>query len=135
MNIQDQVNTEIQGCRLEELGITAKPIFCHCRVSTNVNDSYVDILPMQCNLKDIPDEATTWIAPAFTVGELGLMLGEENLPCFSKEWDVWLLPSQSKFKGCGLGDMRESVIRAELLIKAIENKLLTPSQCNERLNK
>jgi len=71
--------------------------------------------------------------PAFTLSELGQMLSYENVPYFSTEYDMWMLPKGSKLKGQGLGSINEAVIRAELLIYALENKLLSSETCNERL--
>jgi hypothetical protein len=89
MKVEKQVCTLKQGERLEELGINVKPLFCYCRVSTSVEDSYDDLLPTEWNLEGLPELATTWQAPAFTVSELGKMLGK-GTKAAEVHWQ-WLL--------------------------------------------
>ena len=53
------------------------------------------------------------------------MLHYENLPYFSKEYDMWMLPKESVLNGQGLGSINECEIRAMLLIYVLESELPT----------
>ena len=94
---------------------------CYCPVSMEVVSNDDEFIETKGNY------------PAFTLSELGQMLGYENVPYFSIEYDMWMLPKGSKLKGQGLGSINECIIRAELLIYAIENNLLSVKTCNSRL--
>lgn len=153
MKLHDQVNSFEQGKKLEELGINAKPLFCYCRVSTSVEDGYNDLLPTQWNLEGLPDLATTWQAPAFTVVELGVMLphfdnlsqmgGFVHLTEFDpsiqdgKPWYcVWEYDKDEENAGFGreiIDGETEAQARAEMLIFCLERQLTTPEEVNQRL--
>ena len=68
------------------------------------------------------------------LSELGQMLHYENLPYFSKEYDMWMLPKESVLNGQGLGSINECEIRAMLLIYVLENKLMSVNDVNDRLS-
>ena len=48
----------------------------------------------------------------YSLSELWQMLHYENLPYFSKEYDMWMLPKESVLNGQGLGSINECEIRA-----------------------
>lgn len=129
MKVEKQVCTLKQGERLEELGINVKPLFCYCRVSTSVEDSYDDLLPTEWNLEGLPELATTWQAPAFTVSELGKMLGK-GTKAAEVHWQ-WLLDCVNS--GLSGTVAYNAVALAGHIITQLENGTLYVDACNERL--
>lgn len=135
MKIENQVCTKEQGLRLEQLGIAHKSIFCYCRISTSPEDSYDDLLPTDWNLEGLPDSATTWTAPAFTVAELGVMLSY-YYPSYQSTGIINFYCSyleDGKMQGyTGVGDT-EAQARAAMLIYLLENNQVTTEEVNKRL--
>jgi hypothetical protein len=69
----------------------------------------------------------------YSLSELGQMLGYKNVPYFSAEFDMWVLPKGSALKGEGIGSVNECEIRAALLLYAIEEGIMSVEDINERL--
>ncbi len=143
MKLEDQVCSESQGRRLEEFGISAMPIFCHCWVSVGPEDSVKEILPTDKRLLTIPDTATTWLAPAFTVAELGVMLPEGSE--FGGDWYMRYCWKGVSFgynrKNAGLQHIEQDWYKpnewakalADLVIYLLEKNLTTSEEVNKRL--
>lgn len=141
MLLSKQCCTVEQGKRLTELGVNAPSYFIHHvqNVANLIQESWVHIKA----------DAETY--PAYTVAELGEMLpdgftykgeksglrcqhwnkGNDELPyytCTIYPWDSWISATHV-FEG-----NNEAEARAEAVIFFIEQKLITPEECNERLN-
>lgn len=127
MKLENQVCSFKQGKKLQELGITAQPLFWHTVNIDPITPNSI-IQKWQHSHFNICKKY-----PAFTISELGQMLGYENLPYFSTEYDMWILPKGSKLKSVGLGTINECEIRSELLLYAIEQGLMSIEICNSRL--
>lgn len=130
MNVRKQICTREQGEKLEELGITGKPVFCWCLIHSSYEDEgKLDILPTEFELA-IPDLATTWVAPAFTSSELGHM--------FPPGYYTWF---DGTYWHCGddIGNERhmigftEAETRAAELISLLESGLFTADEVNKRI--
>jgi hypothetical protein len=146
MTLKDQCCTESQGKRLEELGITAKPLFCYCWVSTGPEDSVKDILLVDDKNTRIPELATTWIAPAYTVSELSVMLpvnmsiskGNHKYHCrwWRGNMSDMVLRDQEGSPTIHRTESAETlaIACASMLIYLLENKLATAEEVNNRLN-
>ncbi len=147
MKIENQCCSREQGEQLLKLGITEKSFLAFCWVSTSHEDSVIAILPTNIMNIGIPDEATTFIAPAFTVAELGVMLemdGDKHLfdyfynnhaGCFEV-----VLNERDERAVAGIklvnreeGDT-EAEARAAMLIWLLENNIATAEEVNARLN-
>jgi hypothetical protein len=130
MKLQKQVCKLRQAQKLKDLGIEQKTLW---QWKVNNTQTVVIETPMAMWIeKYVPPVGNVFFS-AFTLSELGQMLGYENVPYFSTEYDMWMLPKGSKLKGAGLGSINECEIRAELLLYAIEQGLLSVETCNGRL--
>lgn len=128
MKIEDQCCTLEQAKRLEELGIIQESLFVwKCNDVQNV---VVDI-----KMKGWIDRYVRCVNndyySAFTVAELGVMLGIEWLPYYDHVEDVWKTGIGTELKG--YGTTNEAVIRAALLIHRIEMNYVKPEEVNQRL--
>lgn len=148
MRLEDQVCTESQGIRLEELGVHARPPFAHCWVTVGPEDAVKDILLVDDKNTRIPELATTWIAPAYTVAELLAMLPANSSinnggnKFFCRFWwgelaDNILRDSfqkNSTHKNWHqTTDENPAAACASMLIFLLENKLISPEQVNKSL--
>lgn len=132
MKIENQVCTKLQGEKLEDLGIDCKPVFCYCLVNGSSDNSYSVLLPTNYDLADIPDLATTWQAPAFTVAELGVMIDWNFVAPYmpdNKDSNFYCHTNDDDFK-----NTNEAQCRADVLIYLLENNLITTKEVNDRLN-
>jgi hypothetical protein len=129
MKVENQVCTLKQGQKLEELGIDAKPLFCYCRVLTSIEDSYDDLLPTEWNLEGLPDLATTWKAPAFTVSELAKMIGKGTKSA-EHLWNRMLSHINS---GNSCVSFYNAEFLADFVIDVLQAKYLSVEDCNKRL--
>lgn len=129
MKVENQVCTLKQGEKLEELGVKVKPLFCYCRVSTSVDDSYDDLLPTEWNLEGLPELATTWQAPAFTVCELGAMIGK-GTKAAEIHWQ-WLLDCVNS--GLSGTVAYNPIALAGHIITQLENGTLSVEDCNKAI--
>lgn len=135
MKLQNQCCTRQQGERLEELGVKGTPMFCHCYVSVDSENSTVAILPTGFEL-NIPDLGTTWIAPAFTVAELGVMLptGYDTMRISTKvEATMWQGYDLEGNEFTEEPFNTEAECRAAMLINLIETEAVTVEEVNARL--
>ena len=143
MNIEQQVCTSVQGERIEELlGGDVKSYFQWIRVDGRLHVMPTDV-PEGFKFT-LPDLATTYYGPAFTVAELGVTLPYEvrtykwsdgfglsvESPLCHKI-DLNLDVSQNLFKVYDT----EAEARAAMLIYLLENNLCTAEEVNKRLNK
>jgi hypothetical protein len=123
MKLIDQVNTFEQGWLLMELGITEYGLFAHYRNSQLPSDKGVKQKEQTASwaaMGEIKDGGVISYAPAFTVAELGVMLGPD--------WENRIVAGYDfEFK-------TEAEERAHLLIGALQSNQLTPSEVNNRLN-
>lgn len=137
MRIEDQTCTLEQAKRLKELGVKQDSIFCYCHVSTSHEDSVIDILPTKWNLKDLPDLATTHIADAFTVAELGEMLSKVEYEAWGNNafmtWYTYMpygwycgFRNSKKIERNHTGYETEVHARAAMLIYLLENNFAKP---------
>lgn len=135
MTIKPHVCTLEQSKKLTEFGIIQNSLFEWWEyLDEGVNEWQSDVLFKDAEMDDnIKYALANAKYSAYTATELGTMLGIENLPYFSVEYDMWMLPKESKLKGAGLGSINEAVIRAELLIYALNKHFLSVSVCNNRV--
>lgn len=132
MVIENQVCTREQGEKLESLGVTGKPLFCYCYIHSGYEeDGKLDILPTQFELA-IPDLATTWVAPAFTVAELGVMIGGgyDTMYCTGEGWRCFNMEGADYFENTF---PTEAQARAQMLIDLLETGSEKVEQVNQRL--
>lgn len=162
MKIESQVCTLEQAKRLKELGISQDSFFSWFGDEKHVNlDAATDKYPARVavhvwvnrtepyNNQDadhrVDISATTPIAAAFTVAELGAMFpksfkyGEDEAyisTCRATTSDEWytniLTVSQREFVASDEG-YTEAEARAAMLIYLLENNLITAHDCNTRL--
>lgn len=135
MNIKKQVCTLKQAEKFIDLQIDVKSLFVYCIVSASIDGSKMEILPTTFDLK-IPDLATTFVAPAFTSAELGVMLLLENDLIFSEtkynehqgEWETLIHERDSEYESgfkliyTGEGET-EAESKADALIWMLENDI------------
>lgn len=136
MQLKDQVCTESQGKKLEELGIKEKPVFCHAYVCCDPlgEETSRDILPTGFDLADQFKNHATWVSPAFTVAELGVMLPEYVESHKGSMVDTWYCgPIDTENGEYYSVENTEAQARAAYLIYCLENNLVTPDSCNARL--
>jgi hypothetical protein len=130
MKLQNQVCSLVQAKRFSELGIfQGQSLFFYDTWMADKNK-------LQFNSGHQSGDSyknSESCFSAFTLSELGQMLGYENVPYFSTEYDMWMLPKGSNLKGAGLGSINECEIRAELLLYSIDQGLTSVETCNSRL--
>jgi hypothetical protein len=134
MKLENQCCTRQQAERLKELGVDGQSLFCFCQVNPgghNHEDSYSDILPTIFDLA-IPDLATTFEFPAWTVAELGVMLGRKTNSIYIDAAGTWGIQEMGQFFEA---KESEASARAEYLIYLLEQEMLTPTAVNARLEK
>lgn len=125
MEQKDQVCTESQGLKLEELGISSRPLFCHFWLNMG-QESIKEILLVDDKNSRIPELATTWIAPAYTVAELGELLPTLGIKRHKSNNGrgsdyYWL-----EFRSQDWSDINEAQLLAKFFIYLLENKLINP---------
>ena len=118
MLLQDQCCSREQGKRLQELGITSHATFYHMPAKDGPHGEYIRY---------------GWhgdaVAPAFTVAELGILLGESFLSWFDR--GLWHCGIQSWGYMTGI---TEAQARAGELISRLEQGDITAEEANNRLN-
>ena len=129
MNLNDQVCSLSQAEKLKELGIEQrKGIFEWCVFMPDPTGEHHFYAPVYFQ-EEIEQQLHEWIASAFTVAELGIMLPEESTSW--RDGTMW---------ACGemgtdlymLGKTQAEAMAKEL-ITLLETKDLTPEECNKRL--
>lgn len=134
MKIENQVCLPYQSLRLRDFNLRQNSFMYYVSEIPGALDNYELVAAFGYSWSDYPCYSSyPTIISAYTVAELGIMLGINNLPYYYKEYDMWMLDKGSNLKGAGLGSEHEAVIRAELLIYALENNLLSSEICNSRL--
>lgn len=148
MKIENQVCSIEQGEKLEKLGIKAKPQYCHCWVNESNGESKAHILLCDLKIEGLPDLATTWIAPAYNVAELGKMLPVciDDLRIRQSSIDrgdtdnysIQYRNNRSEYATRTVPDRAifaptEAQLRAAILIFILEEKLVTPDDVDNRL--
>lgn len=134
MKIEEQVCTLIQGKRLVELGVSSHDsTFSHCHYSpdpTEQHDGYSLIIYKDENTME--SVYSEYIAPAFTVAELGVMLSV----WIDQKKPAEIVPEFIRTKyGEDVSNIYNPSMCADLLIWCLENDKLTPFDCNTALNK
>lgn len=151
MKLEDQLCIAEQGMRLKELGIIQESVFYR-------NSCYGELL-MKGRLvtkygtqyKKIPVKDDKASHSAFTTAELGIMLPGIINNCRLTQWVITgktgntiSYGMQYRFRGADpvnygtypnrsiFGDT-EAIGRANLLIALLEEKTITPEDCNKRL--
>jgi hypothetical protein len=152
MKLEDQIISLEQAMMLRGLGIIQLSLFYHI---DNRGIGYEGIKQRDYikNIQDgIPiDAGVIKYFSAFTVAELGVMLPARIKECRLTQWSIYgesnetisygmqyryrpndpvnygIFPDSSIF-----GDT-EAIARAKLLIALMENKTITPEECNQRL--
>jgi hypothetical protein len=132
MKIQDQVCTLEQANRLKELGVLQKSLFYHHpafdkpvfgeTVVTETGKQYKKV--QVCNDKK-------GAAAAFTVAELGLLLGRSPYAVYLKldNIEFW----HADYEHIPFGAFSTEVeAKAAILIHQLENKLIAAAEVNER---
>lgn len=120
MKIQDQVCTLEQAKRLRELGVRQESLFYH------THSEKWGVMPR----KSIDFSGNP--SSAFTVAELGVMLGTEEWSTNYKKQNIFYWDAELFALPFG-AYQTEAEARAAMLIHQLENKLITPEQVNARL--
>lgn len=135
MKIENQCCSLEQAKRLKELGVDGISFFRHQHYPETKYRIEAQHITWGDNRATDPGETFS----AFTVAELGEMIGENG---FSKKVTHWL--GYYKVPGNQYSQIietpkkdfdTEAQARAEILIHLLENKLITASEVNDRLNK
>lgn len=147
MNVENQVCSLGQAKKLAELGVVQREgIFEWCVFMPDPTGEMWYYSPVYLH-EMVEDQLHEWIASAFTVAELGLMLPDllikkfqYELVCIKEADDEWLLrycrnnnmldtyPQLANAAG-----KTEAEARANELIYLLENKFITSEDCNIRL--
>lgn len=133
MKLQDQVIGLNQAIRLKLLGVIQKSLFYHHPAfdkpvfgetwTTQTGKQYAKT--MVCNDKK-------GAASAFTVAELGVMLGTEEWSTNYKKQNIFYWDAELFALPFGPYPT-EAEARAAILIHLLENKLITADEVNKRL--
>ena|SRR5258708_7192490 len=136
MKLENQVCTLDQGKKLEELGVNTNSLFCYCRVIGFFKDSVITVLQRDSSIDNLPDISTTFIAPAYMVSELGVMLPTETYTTrkgsYMSEYAQWEYVDDGNELVSGLFD-NEAEARAQQLINLIGHGLLKIEEVNNAL--
>lgn len=141
MNLNDQVCTLSQAKKLQELGIEQrKGLFEWCVFMPDPLGEKWFYAPVYFQ-EEIEPQLHEWIASAYTASELGIMLPTN--PSSSVNYSYY---HRYNWKGHSVGYTAlglipierewfktEAEARADLLIHLLENKTITPEECNKRL--
>lgn len=119
MKLIDQVCTEAQADRLKELGIAMESLFYH-------TDSDWGVMPR----KSIDFSGNP--SSAFTVAELGVMLGTEEWSTNFKKQNIFYWDAELFALPFGAYPT-EAEARAHLLLHLIEGNYITVEEVNKRL--
>lgn len=132
MKLENQVCTESQGYKLEQLGVSTDCLFCYCMVSTSFEKDRKGILPTKWEIVGLSYLATTRIAPAYTAAELGIMIN----------WDLVFVSSPySNRQGWVFGaindwqieNKNETIGRGDVLIYLLESRKMKVEEVNKAL--
>lgn len=143
MTLEQQVCSMPQGKRLMELGIENIGYFSFLDTpSLSWSKSKKHIIferdrgvPAGSAIKAENDEVQRCIYPAFTVAELGAMLGlflDRDSHAHNKSFDDWFEKMEGKY-GNNLSVCYNPLFIADYVIYLLENNYITAESCNKAL--
>lgn len=149
MKLIDQVCTMYQGGRLKELGVTVSPIFSHFKTASHAGIALTDMFVRHIHILTGSGywEDEIELTPAYSVAELGMMLPDYIVvDCYrmhlheikqeQNNGPAIFSVTIGRFEDKDVPTFtrnNEAIVRGELLIHLLENKLITADEVNKRL--